>query len=87
MATELSLVLPAEATYHTSLPPLPAVTPESVAPSYSLQPNVQGAYLSGSSQLVWRAYGPTVEVLNASSGARVAAWTFGAIIRNTEAKV
>ncbi|XP_068200188.1 protein ELYS-like isoform X2 [Palaemon carinicauda] len=41
----------------------------------------------GSGQLAWRAAGPTVEVVDPGSGARKAAWTFGAIMHNAGAKV
>ncbi|XP_018025653.1 protein ELYS [Hyalella azteca] len=87
MAEELSLVLSAEASHHTSLPAIPNIISEACPPTYSLQPSVLGGYLSSGSQLVWRAFGPTVEVLNSSNGTRVAAWTFGAILRSMEAKV
>ncbi|KAF2361736.1 ELYS beta-propeller domain [Trinorchestia longiramus] len=87
MAGDLSLVLSAEASYHASLPALSNIIPEACPAMYPLQPKVLGGYLSSGSQLVWRAYGPTVEVLDSSSGTRLAAWTFGAILRSLEAKV
>lgn len=87
--SSLSLVLPAEATRHTPLPPLPSIVSDGTSPASDLlqQGSVLGGYVGGCDQLVWRALGPTVEVLGSSTGTRVAAWTFGAVFRSTAAKV
>ena len=92
MAVNLSIVLSAEATRHAPLPSLPSLlqsTNSAVEESlHSILPqNVQGGFLGGCEQLVWRSCGPTVEVLEAASGIKIAAWTFGAVLRNLNSKV
>ncbi|XP_071534189.1 uncharacterized protein Elys isoform X2 [Panulirus ornatus] len=47
---------------------------------------VLGGFVGGG-QLAWRAFGPTVEVIEPNTGTRKAAWTFGAILHNAGARV
>ena len=78
-------MLSAEATRHT---PLPTSTQQEGREQWQDQQQmIEGGFLGGGEQLVWRTLGPTVEVLEASSGTRVAAWTFGSVLKSTTAKV
>ena len=45
-----------------------------------------GGFICGG-QLAWRASGSTIEIIDPSTCIRQAAWTFGAILRNLNAKV
>lgn len=64
-----------------------ASSSDALAASSLLPLNTQGDFLGSGGQLVWRTHGPTVEVVEANSGIRIAAWTFGAVFKNTAAKV
>lgn len=88
----VSVVQVANGVRHTPLPPL----------THDLQLNhedhtkeldtsspphkVLGGFVGGG-QLAWRACGPTLEVIEPTTGRRKAAWTFGAIMHNADARV
>ena len=48
--------------------------------------HVLGGFVGGG-QLAWRAAGPTVEIIEPDRGTRKAAWTFGAVLHNSDAQV
>lgn len=90
----VSVVQVGSAVRHTPLAPLSHETepilnsedPNKSLRNGSCQFPVLGGFVGGG-QLAWRAFGPTVEVIEPSTGTRKAAWTFGAILHNAGARV
>ncbi|KAK4321740.1 hypothetical protein Pmani_007480 [Petrolisthes manimaculis] len=90
----VSVIQEARAVRHTPLPPIlpeiePATNPEGLTGDVqppSSQSTIEGGFV-GDGQLAWRAVGPTVEIIETSTGSRKAAWTFGVILHNSAAKV
>ncbi|KAK3879519.1 hypothetical protein Pcinc_015928 [Petrolisthes cinctipes] len=90
----VSVIQEARAVRHTPLPPIlpeiePATNPEELTGDVqplSSQSTIVGGFV-GDGQLAWRAVGPTVEIIETSTGSRKAAWTFGVILHNSAAKV
>ncbi|XP_076032240.1 uncharacterized protein LOC143020018 isoform X2 [Oratosquilla oratoria] len=72
--------------HHHPLPSLsPSDKPEDADQSSNFISTIANFTSSGS--LAWRAWGPSVEVLDPTSGVRKAAWTFGALLQNNGTKV
>ncbi|XP_069945568.1 protein ELYS isoform X3 [Cherax quadricarinatus] len=88
----VSVVQVGSAVRHIPLPPLTHETESALNsedPTKDLGNNgfpVLGGFVGGG-QLAWRAVGPTVEIIEPSTGTRKAAWTFGAILHNTGTRV
>ena len=81
---------------HIPISTLAPLTDPPIGPQYEnglqdistklLTTEVLGGFIGGGS-LAWRASGPTLEILDPKTCIRKAAWTFGAILRNTSAVV
>lgn len=91
----VGVIQEARAVRHIPLPPLlPETEPSSTGPedlTGDVQPlfsqsSIVGGFI-GDGLLAWRAVGPTVEIIETSTGSRKAAWTFGVILHNAAARV